>query len=107
MESFGTNVRQKSGLNREILRTGWGQLDQMLSYKCCKVIKVTAAYTSQRCSVCGHTEASNRKTRSKFTCYVLWTCGSCRPECGCKHTGLRDWGCCTARGVRVTDPYDP
>ncbi len=68
MESFGTNVRQKSGLNRGILRTGWGQLDQMLGYKCCKVIKVTAAYTSQRCSVCGHTEVSNRKTRSKFTC---------------------------------------
>ncbi len=68
MESFGTNVRQKSGLNRGILRTGWGQLDQMLGYKCRKVIKVTAAYTSQRCSVCGHTEASTRKTRSKFTC---------------------------------------
>ncbi len=68
MESFGTNVRQKSGLNRGILRTGWGQLDQMLSYKCRKVIKVTAAYTSQRCSVCVHTEASHRKTRSKFTC---------------------------------------
>ncbi len=68
MESFGTNVRQKSGLNREILRTGWGQLDQMLGYKCRKVIKVTAAYTSQRCYVCGHTEASNRKTQSKFKC---------------------------------------
>ncbi len=40
----------------------------MLGYKCRKVIKVTAAYTSQRCSVCGHTEASNRKTRSKFKC---------------------------------------
>ncbi len=68
MESFGTNVRQKSGLNRGILRTGWGQLDQMLGYKCRKVIKVTAAYTSQRCFVCGHTEASNRKTQSTFTC---------------------------------------
>ncbi len=27
--------------------------------------------------------------------------------CRCKHTGLRDWGFCTASGVRVTDPYDP
>ncbi len=54
MESFGTNVKQKSGLNCGILRTGRGQLEQMLGYKCRKVIKVTAAYTSQRCSVWAH-----------------------------------------------------
>ncbi len=68
VESPGTNVKQKSGLNREIRRTGWGQLDQMLGYKCREVIKVNPAHTSQRCYACGHTEASNRKTQSKFTC---------------------------------------
>ena len=67
-EAPGTNVKAKSGLNREIRRTGWGQLDQMLGYKCREVIKVNPAYTSQRCYACGHTEASNRKTQSKFTC---------------------------------------
>lgn len=29
----GRNVRAKAGLNREILKTGWGQLRAMLEYK--------------------------------------------------------------------------
>ncbi len=66
--SPSTNVKQKSGLNCEILKAGWGQLDQMLGYKCREVIKVRAAYTSQRCYLCGHTEAGNRTTQNKFVC---------------------------------------
>ncbi len=57
----------KSGLNREILKSGWYQLEQMLSYKT-NVIKVPAAYTSQRCHACGHTEKDNRNTQAKFEC---------------------------------------
>ncbi len=59
--------RGKSGLNREILKSGWYQLEQMLAYKA-NVIKVPAAYTSQRCHECGHTEKDNRKTQAKFVC---------------------------------------
>ena len=63
----GRNVRQKAGLNRSILESSWGKLEQCLSYKS-NVIKVPAPYTSQRCSECGHTEKANRKTQAEFIC---------------------------------------
>ena len=68
VEAPGKNVRQKAGLNRSILATGWGQFEPMLSYKCLEVIKVQAAYTSQQCNACGHTEKDNRKTQKVFKC---------------------------------------
>ena len=39
-ENPGTNVRAKSGLNRSILATNWGQLEQRLGYKCGQVVEV-------------------------------------------------------------------
>ena len=63
----GKNVKAKSGLNRSILKSGWGKLEQCLSYKS-NVIKVPAPTTSQRCHECGHTEKDNRKTQAGFTC---------------------------------------
>ena len=68
IEVPGKNVKQKAGLNRSILATGWGQFEQMLTYKCREVIKVPAAYTSQRCHACGHTEKDSRKTQEEFEC---------------------------------------
>ena len=67
IETPGKNVKQKSGLNKSIQNSGWGKLEQMLSYKT-NVIKVPAAYTSQRCSRCGHIDKDNRKTQSEFMC---------------------------------------
>ncbi len=64
----GKNASRKSGMNRSILATGWGQLDRMLEYKCRKVTKVPAAYTSQNYNVFGHRDKENRKTQSKFKC---------------------------------------
>lgn len=66
-ESPGKNVSQKAGLNRSILSSVWGKLEQCLSYKS-NVIKVPAPYTSQRCHECGHTEKENRKTQADFAC---------------------------------------
>lgn len=66
-EKPGVNVTQKAGLNRSILSSAWGKLEQCLSYKS-NVIKVPALYTSQRCHECGHTEKENRKTQADFTC---------------------------------------
>ena len=68
VEAPGKNVKQKAGLNRSILATGWGQFEMMLGYKCLEVIKVPAAYTSQRCHACGHIEKDNRKTQKTFKC---------------------------------------
>ena len=64
----GSNVRQKAGLNRSILNTGWRQLRQMLEYKAANVIAVNPAFTSQTCRSCSAVDALNRKTQSKFHC---------------------------------------
>lgn len=63
----GRNVKAKTGLNKSILQSSWGKLEQCLSYKS-NVIKVPAPYTSQRCHECGHTEKANRKTQADFIC---------------------------------------
>jgi putative transposase len=65
----GRNVRQKSGLNREIGRSGWGLLVTRLEQKAPgRVQKINAACTSQRCSACGHTTAGSRESQSRFRC---------------------------------------
>jgi putative transposase len=65
----GRNVRQKAGLNREILRSGWGLLVRRLEDKAAgRVEKVHPAYTSQRCSACGHVDAESRESQAHFAC---------------------------------------
>ncbi len=68
----GSNVAQKRGLNRAILKQGWGELAVMLAYKLAEcggtLVKVPAAYTSQRCSVCGVIDAASRLSQSTFRC---------------------------------------
>ena len=60
----GRNVRAKAGLNREILRSGWGLLVRRLQDKAPgRVEKVSPAFTSQRCSACGHVDAKSRESR--------------------------------------------
>ncbi len=50
----GRNVRQKAGLNRGILGSGWGLLVRRLAEKAPgRVEKIKPHYTSQRCSACG------------------------------------------------------
>ena len=65
----GRGVRQKAGLNREIMRSGWGLLVRRLEDKAPgRVQRVSPAYTSQRCSRCGHIAAGNRKSQAAFAC---------------------------------------
>ena len=65
----GRNVRAKAGLNREILRSGWGLLVRRLTDKAPgRVEKVKPAFTSQRCSACGHVDANSRKSQAQFVC---------------------------------------
>ena len=67
IENPGTNVKQKAGLSRSILASGWYKLEQCLSYKA-HVKKVPAHYTSQTCNKCGSVDKANRKTQSIFKC---------------------------------------
>jgi putative transposase len=65
----GRNVRQKAGVNREIMRSGWGLLVRRLEDKAPgRVEKVNPAFTSQRCSACGHIAAVSRESQALFRC---------------------------------------
>ena len=69
LEAPGRNVRAKAGLNRGILAQGWGQLVTRLEQKAPgRVEKVSAAYTSQTCSVCGMVDARSRESQARFVC---------------------------------------
>ena len=62
----------KGGLIRSMADAGLGQLRTMLEEKGKErgrnVVRVDPKYTSQRCSVCGHTEAGNRPSQELFCC---------------------------------------
>lgn len=76
----GSNVAQKRALNRSISRSGWGLLAARLQHKALgRVEQVPAAYTSQRCSACGHTASENRKSQAVFAC-VACTAGPCNAD---------------------------
>ncbi|MBO0974575.1 transposase [Escherichia coli] len=70
----GRNVRAKSGLNRSVLDQGWYEMRRQLEYKQLwrggQVLAVPPAYTSQRCTCCGHTAKENRLSQSQFRCQV-------------------------------------
>jgi putative transposase len=68
-DSPGRNVGQKAGLNRGILRSGWGLLVRRLGDKApCRVEKVRPAFTSQRCSACGQVDRDSRESQAVFRC---------------------------------------
>jgi putative transposase len=68
-EDPGHNVRQKAGLNRGILQSGWGLLVRRLQDKASgRVEKVNPAFTSQRCSACGQVDRGSRESQAVFRC---------------------------------------
>ena len=68
-ENPGQNDRQKAGLNREILRSGWGLLVRRLADKAPdRVEKIKPALTSQRCSACGQVDRASRESQAVFRC---------------------------------------
>ena len=68
-ENPGRNVRAKAGLNRGILRSGWGLLVRLLAEKAPgRVEKIKPHYTSQRCSACGRVDRDSRESQAVFRC---------------------------------------
>ena len=72
IEEPGRRVKQKSGLNKAMLRFSPHQLVSSLEWALLKhggyVTKVNPAYTSQTCPSCGHCEKENRPTQAEFKC---------------------------------------
>src|SRR5271167_164499 len=65
----GRNVSQKAGLNRGVLRSGWGLLVRRLEDKAPgRVEKIKPHYTSQRCSACGQVDRDSRESQAVFRC---------------------------------------
>ena len=70
----GINLRTRVRHSDRAKRGNWSfdQLGLYISYKArlyrVKVKFVDPAYTSQRCSVCGHTEKANRRSQAEFLC---------------------------------------
>ena len=72
VEQPGSNVAQKSGLNRSILDAGWGQFLTILAGKAesagRQVVAVDARNTSRTCPECGHCVRDNRVSQAEFRC---------------------------------------
>ncbi len=68
----------KSGLNKAILQKGWFRFELALQsvsrYTGTQVVKVPAAYTSQRCSQCGRVDPKSRESQAVYRCT---TCAHC------------------------------
>ncbi|MFE6756122.1 RNA-guided endonuclease InsQ/TnpB family protein [Streptomyces sp. NPDC057684] len=85
IEEPGTNVAQKSGLNRSISQEAWGRTVTMLTYKAARcggsLVRVPAPNTSLRCSACGFLTPGSREGQATFVCK--------NPDCG--WCGNADW----------------
>ncbi|WP_349260711.1 zinc ribbon domain-containing protein, partial [Actinocrinis sp.] len=65
---------------RAMSRSGWGQLVRRLQHKAFgRVEQIPAAYTSQRCSECGHVAPGNRKSQAVFECEAC-NAGRCNAD---------------------------
>ncbi len=68
-----SRVRQRKGKqNRRFHGWSFAQLRRFIAYKAegrgCTVVPVPPAHTSQRCSRCGYTARTNRRSRALFRC---------------------------------------
>ena len=98
-EKPGKNVRQKAGLNRQILLTAPGEIRRQLIYKTArhggKVVLVNPAYSSRTCPACDHESKANRPTRDRFACVE---CGFTAPADQVGAINVKRWG---QAGIRL------
>ncbi len=102
-----TGIRQRARVNgpgQRARHTNWafGQLRAYITYKAQRagvpVSFIDPAYTSQRCSACGHTERRNRRSQAEFWCVV---CGHQAPADVNAAINIRNRADCqTAYGVQ-------
>jgi putative transposase len=101
----GRKVRQKSGLNRAILCSGWGLLVRRLEDKAPdRVEKVSPAFTSQCCSACGYIAAESRKSQALFACVA---CGyACNADVNAARNIAAGHAVTARGGVRAAGPVN-
>lgn len=73
-ESTGIRERVRLRKPQRATHSSWAfaQLGELLTYKAARagvpIIAVDPAYTSQRCTVCDHTDKRNRTSQARFVC---------------------------------------
>jgi putative transposase len=99
----GRNVRAKAGLNREIMRSGWGLLVRRLEEKALgRVEKVSPAFTSQRCWACRQVDPKSRESQAVFRCTV---CGyACNADVNAARNIAAGHAVTARRGLRDAEP---
>jgi transposase len=104
-EKPGRNVRAKAGLNRGILRSGWGLLVRRLAEKAPgRVERISAAFTSQRCSACGQVDAMSRESQARFVCTA---CGfACNADVNAARNIAAGHAVTARGGYRDTEPVN-
>ena len=76
-EKPGRNVHQKSGLNRAILRSGLGPAGPPPGGEGPRPGREgQSAFTSQRCSACGHVDPKSRESQARFVCTACGFAGN-------------------------------
>ncbi|OQZ92964.1 transposase [Mycobacterium alsense] len=69
---LANGAASKSCLNNAILSKGWFRFETALMsasrYSGTQIVKVPAAFTSQRCSACGHVDPKSRESQAVFKC---------------------------------------
>lgn len=105
VDAPGRNVRQKAGLNRAILRSGWGLFARRLEDKAPgRVQKINPAYTSQMCSACGTTDRKARESQAVFRCR---SCGfACNADVNAAKNIAAAGRAVTARGGPQVGPVN-
>jgi len=105
VEDPGRGVRQKAGLNRGILRSGWGLLVRRLQDKAPgRVEKINPAFTSQRCSACGQVDPKSRESQAVFWCT---TCGyACHADVNAARNIAAGHAVTARGGFRDTGPVN-
>jgi putative transposase len=101
----GRNVHAKAGLNREILASAWGLLVRRLKEKAPgRVQKIEPAFTSQRCSACGHVDRKSRESQARFACTA---CGfACNADVNAARNIAAGHAVTARRGVRDAGPVN-
>jgi putative transposase len=105
VEKPGRSVAAKAGLNREIMRSGWGLLVQRLADKAVgRVERVNPVFTSQRCSACGRVDRKSRESQADFRCT---TCGfTCNADVNAAKNIAAGHAVTARGGVRAAGPVN-
>ncbi|MEV8636744.1 transposase [Streptosporangium sp. NPDC051023] len=108
LEAPGRKVRQKAGLNRAVLGSGWGRLVERLEHKAPgRVWRVDPAFTSLTCNVCRHIARDNRESQAVFRCVACghWANADVNAACNIRDIAIAAGHAVNARGGdRVAGP---